>query len=119
MNVANLELCKELYELSGWLKGTEKFWFEPGDGFKNQLINKKFKPNGFNENGRFPAYDLGYLLRKLPGVKLEQIDKDFWNAQKSYNDGTELPDYKSCDGSTPEDAVCKLAIELFKQGILE
>lgn len=73
--------------------------------------------SGWLYDGR-GGYSLGYLLRKLPGVKLEQIDKDYWNAQTSYDDGTEIPDYKSCDADTPEDAAALLCIELFKQGVL-
>lgn len=65
------------------------------------------------------APDLGYMLRQLPNVKLGRIDKDYWNAQATYNDGTELPDYKSCDANTPEDAVAKLCIELLKQGLMK
>lgn len=42
MTVASLELCKELYELSGW------------DGDQD-----------FNELADYPRYALGYLQRKL------------------------------------------------------
>jgi hypothetical protein len=78
-NVASLELCKELYGLSGW----------------NDTPNH---------------VDLGYLVRKLPAY-------------------TEIRNYEICwqarfnsmisEADTPEDAAAKLAIELFKSGVLE
>lgn len=117
MNVANLELCKELYELSGW--GSEHTW--------------KSMPDG----GVAPQYDLGYLLRKLPpsirneGMHqtLEMILGDFWLDEQqtlhSYkfryrtNDNMRVEVYSYQQDDTPEDAACKLAIELFKQGVIE
>lgn len=109
MNVASLNLCKELYELSGWLKGTDKFWFESNS--KSQLINKPFKPNGFNEENRYPAYDLGYLLKKLNkiGVSLSGSG-DRWSASSGEVYAV---------AKKPTDCVTKLAIELFKQGVLK
>lgn len=113
MQVASLELCKTLHELSGWdARGEDELdVYLLGTG---NLVSS----NNEHPDAICPAYDLGYLLRKLPGVKLEQIDKDYWNAQQSYNDGTELPDYKTCDAGTPEDAAAKLCVALLKQGVL-
>ena len=45
MNTANLELCQELHELSGWI--------DPGAG-------------GWSHVPGAPYYTLGFLLRKLP-----------------------------------------------------
>jgi hypothetical protein len=98
MNVASIELCKELYELSGWK--AHKYYLD---------------------------YDLGFLLRKLP-VDYQLED------HKNQNDKKELGysnyhmvafspkvgiDFVAVDAETPEDAACKLAIELFKKGILK
>ena len=87
MNTASLELCKELFELSGW----------DGTAYEHELLNGKHytrtlpvkEMTHFDQNTYIPAYDLGYLLRKLP------------------------PSIQRAD--TPEDAASKLAIELFKQ----
>lgn len=92
MNVASLELCKELYELSGWKTGGDKpTW------------------NGRKGVNSAPAYDLGYLLRKLPYHGVISGQGTFRQA--------------SCSGyiassDTPEDALAQLAIELHKQGVL-
>jgi hypothetical protein len=71
------------------------------------------------------AYDLGYLLRKLPmwngttRLTLQPVVgsiNDRWDASYDYQDGSSEHDNFA---DTPEDAVCKLCIELFKQGILQ
>ena len=67
-----------------------------------------------------PAYDLGYLLRMLPtGCYI--ATRQTGATASTGNAFT----YKTPYGiikekaETPEDAVCKLAIELFKQGVLK
>ena len=109
MNFANFELCQELYELSGWLTGV--------DG--NCYVSPTTERRGFEvrtlkdtENDRArvcPAYDLGYLLRRLPVGNVLTSLEDEWIASSSP---------KITTAATPEDAAAKLAIELFKQGIL-
>lgn len=59
MTVASLENCKRLYELSGW----------SGTGLDYQSYDgKDFELKEYDANPpvSVPAYDLGYLLRKLP-----------------------------------------------------
>lgn len=98
MNVANLSLCKELYELSGWMPAECEFY------------------------GSVPLYTLGYLLRKLNDSLNHNIDTltlvtlgSFgWEVQHKA-----LSTPTVCEADTPEDAACKLAIELFKQGLLK
>lgn len=105
-NVASLEHCKELYELSGW--------------------NPHDLPDHPGSNGKLPyvpAYDLGYLLRKLPRTAITRIDQnDFKNAEW-VADSFLLRDRKrkpvQFRADTPEDAAANLAIELFKQGVLK
>jgi hypothetical protein len=124
MNVASLELCKELYELSGWI--TPDFSYV-SDNIRNddeRNYARQFRPvyEGMaKEPGtyRFPAYDLGYLLRKLPApkgsgnLKLElSSDTNQWYCY--YGIGI----YYGATADTPEDAAAKLAIVLFKQGVL-
>lgn len=112
MNVATKELCQELYELSGWQNDPEDTAIYINDSKAKTWL--------------FPKYTLGYLLRKLPNdnyykliiqplqnwdLKTNITNRAYWfrNAQ-----GDRLTE--NC--YTPEDAACKLAIELFKQGIL-
>lgn len=121
MNVASLERCKELYELSGWLDT------------RDQLVKYSLKdmpillpmPKGEIDvavlagavEWTLPAYDLGYLLRKLPAESNVMNIGDKWFRATHYLGGSGFKHiYKTAD--TPEDAACKLAIELFKQGIL-
>lgn len=101
-NTASTELCAELYALTGW-----------------------------DENGQH--YTLGFLLRQLPGtrVKLRNV-VDGWWAQwgndkgkarmvESHRSGiliTKKNEY-SFFAEVPEDAVCKLLIELIKEGVLD
>jgi hypothetical protein len=113
MNVASLELCKELYELSGW-----------------EQIGKEYPGT---EDG-VPYYTLGYLLRKLP--KPDFLDQDMmfdkfdgenvdylflgygtgmnWTCQ--YQEEERPIDGLMGEADTPEDAACRLAIHLFDQG---
>lgn len=77
----------------------------------------------------FPAYDLGYLMRKLPPVIQDPYDKVFKHIQLWINgDGSVHIGYiepyadddkvaYACESSVIEDAVAELAIELFKQDI--
>lgn len=103
MNVASLELCKELYELSGW--GAE--------------LNDWRSNSGTVISGAYPAYDLGYLLRKLPNDHMINFSRPPVKLYQSGHSWTaEYGGFKSGD-TAPEDAVCKLAIELFKQGVLK
>jgi hypothetical protein len=109
MNVANFELCQELYDLSGWLAGIDGYCYvsRPGEtrGFE-------VRPLTDTENDRIricPAYDLAYLLRRLPVGNVLTSLEDEWIASSSP---------KVMTAATPEDAAAKLAIELFRQGIL-
>lgn len=62
-----------------------------------------------------PAYDLGYLLRKLQNdriaVRLTGSVKGSWDCFYPGNPWHGVAD-------TPEDATCSLAINLFQEGML-
>lgn len=109
MTSASLELCEELYELSGWVDTTY-----------------------FDKDGKYQfAYDLGYLLRKLPNMVKDDDGTTVVTDDASdgmpfslthCEDASWVADYQGYlygHAATPEDAVAKLAIELFKQGILK
>lgn len=171
MNVASLELCRELYELSGWDRQDsgrqiEKVWMrsystsEMGQGHPDYSTTPESERNQVNvydwcitdnprgrlttgqevfkwwyskvrelEDESFPAYDLGYLLRKLPhsnhGHNLELVPRYDATWYVGFSVGlTDLtvnnePEYLMwAEADTPEDAAAKLAIELFKQNVL-
>lgn len=112
MNVASLELCKELYELSGW-DDTHWVWDKQLNVISEYPTGARFES---------PAYDLGYLLRKL-----ERVEGGVSLTYCNHQDGsTNYCIYlnETLGGSfayddTPEDAAAKLAIELFKSGVLK
>lgn len=110
MNVASLELCKELYELSGWDDCSHMYDDDNGETIVTE--SKMW-------NGMTPAYDLGYLLRKLPkpaGVGQMLSSDEVWIATcGKIHPNKHL--YLGAD--TPENAACKLAIALFQTGVLE
>lgn len=117
MHKASLELSRELYELSGWEGNDRWYMTDPGGKVIGTATPRIFKHDRDYENGYrtdTPAYDLGYLLRMLPPfTAVQKSDVDF-NANFAHNDG-KLEVFRA---DTPEDAACRLAIELFKQGIL-
>lgn len=136
MHVASLELCKELYELSGWgrmdnTSSTDHYyrssWITVKTGEPDVMRNWKIEPwESFNEVARLhcslnkghavPAYDLGYLLRKLPyGFTIVTRFNDGWLA--SWAERSNAPDV-AVEGDTPENATAELCIELFKNGTL-
>lgn len=105
MNTASLELCKELYELSGWENTAYAYHRHAGELLRNA-----------NNKGDTPAYTLGYMLRKLPTRCYVGFDIGEGVVQASFFDGDEQQFFEA---DTPEDAACKLAIELIKQGVLK
>lgn len=147
MNVASLELCKELYELSGWedtlvhyITSDESMHFDEKIGVNT--VEEKIvglRPNntvGCDEcEGAYaaetiPAYDLGYLLRKLqPLSKIQNLSESYivldhadylgWRARLESKYDSHRDKWIEQHADTPEDAACKLAIELFKSGVLK
>lgn len=119
MNVASLELCKELYELSEWDESRDRY-------YPNKRPELQVGPfQGKLPSTAVPAYTLGYLLRKLPNYIKETEQRIFMRSYRGNwgfgyaklreeNSHTNL--YAEAD--TPENATAKLAIELHKQGVL-
>ncbi len=124
MNVASLELCKELFELSGWTQTTYEHELLNGEHYTTTLLREDMAHG--ERNTYTPAYDLGYLLRKLPqnswvgyvdtsGQRGYALAKTYaWNEK-----GTDIDRIVQCSADALEDAACKLAIELFTRGILK
>lgn len=122
MNTASLENCKKLYELSGW---DDTYWIwsysRVGEEVSLHVRDTDLELSDYQE--AYPAYDAGYLLRKLQPVTKDHgrlfvttRDKGDWTAGFS---GTydRWHDDKGF-GDIPEDAVCLLAIKLFEEGNL-
>lgn len=116
MNVASQPLSKELYELSDWDE-TEFVHVNRPRGTANRWGVHRRTPRTTSRHSlveHVAAYDLGYLLRKLPvTVWLEKIEGPEWIFNFRYRDVSIETRDKS-----PEDAAAKLCIDLFKTGIL-
>lgn len=123
-NVASLENCKRLYELSGWVNG-RSIWSLSASGHKAVTTTKRH----FDTDRKlpaYPAYSAGYLLRKLPerhhlAHKVETITgTPYYEASLREIVGTKGARIVALGrADTPEDALALLAIKLFKQGILK
>jgi hypothetical protein len=135
MHTARLELCKELSLVSGWFD--TYFWHatfqnhsSPQDqrGINHYMLVSQQELQELQNHsyikklGFIPAYDLGYLLRKLNGktpVSLKIYDGYTTAYWQDFSETAKLPDKFVHKADTPEDALCMLAIELFKQGVLK
>lgn len=133
MNVANRELSEELFKISGW--GQTSFHFvahrkyESDEYMDAELQYLTNIPNELRWTGAKirPAYDLGYLLRKLPAT-IKDTDGltcswGLWKGIDGYTTAYGSPDGEDFEvmkvADTPENATAKLCIELLKQGILK
>lgn len=134
MQVASLENCKKLYELSGWQEVRQYWESYPISGSRKlRTASTPFPQDKMLPELIVPSYDAGYLLRKLTHEIVEKPNQTTyehyalrlgaetsaeWYANYWMFDcpRISLDDMEPSD--TPEDALCLLAIELFKQGIL-
>lgn len=136
MNVASLENCKELHELSGWWSTFCNYYWDAEPVTTDSAIVRPAYLGVEPRENQLPAYDLGYLLRKLPRHVTKKRNYHLTLMNGNENDDNWVADYFSLTGDawysvdvlkleakltesdTPEDALCLLSIELFKQGIL-
>lgn len=122
-HVASLELCKELYKLSGWVDVESYYEYYPvadKHALRHSAPGNAFAEDRILPDYIFPAYDLGYLLRKLLTVSgidffVTEEGTHFALAQSLANDN-ETP---HGEGKTPEDATAKLCCELIRQGVIK
>lgn len=116
MHVANLELCKELYDLSGWDKSL--LYWQIGIRKLGTSNIRDYKTKMLDTTKTIPGYNLGYLLRELPVRTVIYHSADDYVAKYSALVEKNLPIKYEERANNPEDAICKLAIKLFKQKIL-
>lgn len=121
MNVASLENCKILYELSGW---NPDEWAYDTSYADNWLRHIADFPEGSRERrlvDMIPAYETGFLLRKLPlwvnGFSF-RMNMDFVTGT-GWVCGYEPTDRMSFKADTPEDCAAKLCIELIQQKVIK
>jgi hypothetical protein len=117
--VASLELSKRLYELSGW--------------DDTRLVHQEL-------NGRrwvvedevalypsYPAYELGYLIRKLPAVFLKyysltitkRVDDTYSCCYADAESYIANKGQMFTEADTAENTLGLLAIKLFEEGVLK
>ncbi|MEW1951062.1 hypothetical protein AB0280_17645 [Pseudarthrobacter sp902506025] len=144
MNVASLELCKELHEVSGWSDTPlvyGNFWrdgsISPVGVYSRDHLEDDSIPTIIH-----PVFDLGYLLSKLPQKITWRRETMGFCLTGATSDGSWICDYivatwsyplpdpvsnvwmhsggeaNKTEADTPEDAATKLAIQLFRQGLL-
>ena len=117
MQVASLDLCKQLFELSGWELEVDNFYYDSDttDDFISEFLS--------DVPFIAPAYTAGYLLRKLPPYRTPSGKHSRSQALTLNVNGMgtwaiRYPGLEACFADTPEDCAAKLAIELWKQGVL-
>lgn len=118
MHVASLDLCRELYEVSGWDDTDFRYQWDKQFGLGFDLSFGEPQPDDT------PAYDLGFIVRKLPArIKMVEGDDVFLTLEKFNNRSDYAPDHYSAyyradvdsdawtqNADTPEDAAALLAL---------
>lgn len=129
VDIASVELCKELFEVSGWdgtffnySRSSHYKDAEPDHpfvvGYRGSIETREVKE-------RYPAYDMGYLMRKFPVLEEgAYVVLPEFNGYKIKWSGWETEEGFYINGNTvyfdcPEDAMVSMAIELIKQGKIE
>lgn len=113
MTVAHFAECCELYELSGWGYGMGAVWmFE--DGRSWVWDNPTSAVLACHE--WVPAYDLGALAGYLPAFALNKRGNESYHA--GWADHANRQVITADSRTNPANALCRLAIALFKAGVL-
>jgi len=115
--VAELGVCRELFELSGWDDTPwSYYWSELDDTVLNLSEPLKVTGGVGIYDKQYPAYDLGYLIRHLPLNMTIYRAGTFCEAAWHRANGF---DEQRAQGETPEDAAVRLAIQMFKLGLMK
>lgn len=116
ISVADLAECKLLYQLSGW-NGQYWWWSyrEFADGSGGYVVVGEHEAPFHGST--YPAYDAGYLLRRLPACDLSKMSDGAFSAV--WTDYTDNSGSVGHSRTSPENALCRLAGLLFKEGILK
>jgi hypothetical protein len=126
MHVASLDLCRALYVLAPDWNDTALSWFidnvvpgghllgqprsEPAVGLRGSRLRAIYS--------EVPAYDLSYLLWKLPtGYGVFKANSHRWLVFDVRTMQTEKSG-RNDTNDTPENVVCAFCIELWRRGTL-
>jgi hypothetical protein len=126
VDVASVDLCRELWELSGWGTEATAFHWYKQHGEADYTLVSSDEAEFYQSDSYFPAYTLGFMLRKLQLPYVTVLVGTLGRRSKLYS-ASYIPDqlgeydpatmYRKAD--TPENALCQLAIQLFRQNILK
>ena len=121
VDVASLSICRELYTLTSW-DGVDRGWYDL-DPYPHESNRYAILVDRYSEGGTIlrvsPAYDVGFLLRKI------EDNGEGYTISLSFVEQPELvgrrwvAEHRGCSGhgGRPVDAVARLIIELFRQGV--
>lgn len=113
MTVASPDLCRALYADSGWAD-TALTHFQFHDGRESVEARPV---HGYLSAKGTPAYDLGYLLRKLPASTAIR-KRDAAGAERDYSAFAPVRSGLLALDRTPENAAAQLALKLLKLKLL-
>jgi len=111
--VASRELCRELSLLVDWKPDG---WYSKGIFRKEDHVIWKPLEVVNNKYLDCPAFDLRYLLNKVPVRATEPRYPALVRTEKGYEFGYEIDD--TCTADTPEDAVCMFCIKMQEAKLL-
>lgn len=127
MKTTNLELSRELYEAFGWDDTDFQFQYSGWNGndwrleYGRPTMLDTDADRRYGKQPSFPAYDLAYLLDKLPDQTLVKR----YTKAKARDGGTEWvavvddhPWNYTARADNPTDAAGLLALKLREEGIL-
>lgn len=125
MDVSSLGLSRKLYELSGW-KNTFSWW-DYADTDRSYLsypdLEKKYGLWGTQDiRERIPAYDAGYLLKKLPwSITVENtLDGDNWEVFYASGEDKGFGSKGiTVTGETLEEALVLMALRLLAEKAID
>ena len=112
------ELCKEVYESTGW-RGEDGFITTIGGKWIKD-VKKGWFDETIDSDGFYPLYTSDYLLEKLPCNKGNHVDLGkwsggYWSAGWQPNSGRR---YIRAVADTPLKALLKLTLALIEAGEL-
>lgn len=117
VGVASRADSEELYHLSGW-NGQYWWWSikhpHPDGSACYDLVGEHDAPFA---NTTYPAYDVGYLLKRLPAVTLTGYGSGKYKA--TWKDHADHVTIGRESRANPANALCRLAMALFEAGILK
>jgi hypothetical protein len=119
MTTTSLATSRKIFELTGWT-GPDKAWQaytikDPDDTLRDRWSLRSPKPNKPTSKQSIPAYDLAYLLERLPdNTEIFKYPTKFYEATYYSNPGD-----IEATADNPAEAAGLLVIKLAEAGLLK